>query len=171
MVKEKWYKNPEMIIALTALFIGLLTAFISIYSAYTDRAYAKASVWPKIEISRSHNVDSFSYGVANKGTGPALIKYAKVYSGTKFLKKWSELPEFKNISQSHLNNTTLPSGHSITPLKYKGESVSDILAIDNNIEIELCYCSIYEDCWVVDRTNITQPVNSCSVRTEHAFWQ
>jgi hypothetical protein len=77
MVKEKWYKNPEMIIALTALFIGLLTAFISIYSAYTDRAYAKASVWPKIEISRSHNVDSFSYGVANKGTGPALIKYAK----------------------------------------------------------------------------------------------
>ena len=56
MVKEKWYKNPEMIIALTALFIGLLTAFISIYSAYTDRAYAKASVWPKIEIFRSHNV-------------------------------------------------------------------------------------------------------------------
>ena len=101
----------------------------------------------------------------------ALIKYAKVYSGTKFLKKWSELPEFKNISQSHLNNTTLPSGHSITPLKYKGESVSDILAIDNNIELELCYCSIYEDCWLVDRTNITQPVNSCSVRTEHAFWQ
>ena len=85
MEKQKWYKNPEMLIALTALFIGLITAFISIYSAYIDRAYAKASVWPKVEVFRSKGKDRFSYGVANRGTGPAIIKYVKVSIGKRYL--------------------------------------------------------------------------------------
>ena len=63
MKNTKWYKNPEMIVALSALFIGLVTAFTSIYSAYVDREYARASVWPRLEIfsSQTH--------VLNKLTG------------------------------------------------------------------------------------------------------
>ncbi|WP_289116991.1 hypothetical protein [uncultured Idiomarina sp.] len=171
MKKEKWYRNSEMLVALTALFIGLLTAFISIYSAYIDRAYAKASVWPKVEIFRSHSEGRFSYGVSNKGTGPAIIKYAKVKSGSQFLEKWSDLPEFKLISQSHLSTITLPSNQTVEPLKYQGDSVSDILALDQTVQIELCYCSIYEDCWMVNRSNKTNPVQECVVSSEQAFMQ
>ncbi|WP_394223209.1 hypothetical protein [Alteromonas gracilis] len=78
MEKEKWYRNPEMLIALTALFIAILTASISVYSAYIDRAYAKTTVWPNVEIFLSHSESRFSYGVANKGTGSAILRYAKV---------------------------------------------------------------------------------------------
>ena len=82
----KWYKSPEMIVALSALIIGLVTAFTSIYSAYVDREYARASVWPRLEIFRSFNGNSsFSYGVSNNGTGPALIKYAKIQDGIKLV--------------------------------------------------------------------------------------
>ena len=48
MTNLPWYKNPEMIVALSALIIGLVTAFTSIYSAYVDREYARASVWPRL---------------------------------------------------------------------------------------------------------------------------
>ncbi|QKX17170.1 hypothetical protein [Microbulbifer sp. YPW1] len=171
MQKEKWYKNPEMLVALTALFIGLITAAISIYSAYIDRAYAKASVWPRVEIFRSYNNNGFSYGVSNRGTGPAIIEYAKVSSGNHFLKKWAELPEFKNISQSHFSNVILSSGQTINPVKYKGELISDVLTLDKKIQIEICYCSIYGDCWIVNRSNETQPTETCSVSSEQAFAQ
>jgi hypothetical protein len=171
MSKQKWYKNPEMLIALTALFVGLLTAVISIYSAYTDRAFAKASVWPKVEIFRSHSDESFSYSVVNKGTGPAIIHYAKVSAKDKYLKRWADLPAFRRISQSHISTITLPSGSSVSPLKYQGESVADILAIDGDIGIELCYCSIYGDCWQVNRSNAATPINECTIEPEQAFAQ
>ena len=171
METQKWYQNPEMLVALTALFIGLITAIISVYSAYVDRAYAKASVWPKVEISRSHSEKAFSYNVTNKGTGPAIIQYAQITAGDKYLKRWSELPEFTFISQSHINNITLPSGQTINPLVYSGEQVADILALDGSISIELCYCSIYGDCWKVSRTNETVPVEVCAISPELAFSQ
>ncbi len=82
MAQPKWYKNPEMIVAFSALLIGIVTAFTSIYSAYVDRTYARASVWPRLEIFRSFSQGNFSYGVDNNGTGPAIIKYARVkYEG------------------------------------------------------------------------------------------
>ncbi|UTA48390.1 hypothetical protein L1F30_02315 [Simiduia sp. 21SJ11W-1] len=37
MTNTPWYKNPEMLVALSALFIGLLTAVISIYSRLCSR--------------------------------------------------------------------------------------------------------------------------------------
>ena len=77
------FKNPEMIIAASALIVSLITAFVSIYSAFIDRAYARSSVWPRIELARGHNTkSSFRYIVSNNGTGPALIQYARVtYDG------------------------------------------------------------------------------------------
>jgi hypothetical protein len=171
MENPKWYKNPEMIVALSALLIGLVTAFTSIYSAYVDREYARASVWPRLEIFRSYSSDSFSYNVANSGTGPALIKYAKVQSGSTYLKTWAELETFKNIKQSHISNRTLPPQKTITPVSYEGENVGILVDADESISIELCYCSIYDQCWLIDRRNSPISTEACYVETENIFLQ
>lgn len=160
-----------MLVALSALFLGLLTAVISIYSAYVDRQYARASVWPKLEIFRSSSESTFSYGVSNNGTGPAIIKYAKVSLDSKLIKHWGEISEFSNGVQSHISSITIRSGQAIKPIMYSGELVSEILEINKAIDIELCYCSIYEECWVVDRSNNSEPIKQCSVAEEDAFEQ
>ncbi|MBU2925841.1 hypothetical protein Q4530_09510 [Colwellia sp. 1_MG-2023] len=168
----KWYKSPDMIVALSALLIGLVTAFTSIYSAYIDREYAKSSVWPRLEIFRSVNPNSsFSYGVSNNGTGPALIKYAKIKYGTKYIKTWSEIEAFQNIIQSHISNRTLSPQKGVTPVSYKGEKVKDLLKADTQIKIELCYCSIYEECWLIDKSNTPSPVKACYIDDDEIFLQ
>lgn len=171
MESKKWFHNPEMLVALTALFVGIVTTAVSVYSAHTDRAFAKASVWPKIEIYRSFNKSKFSYGVINKGTGPALIQYAKVNIDGKFIKAWKEVPTFSNVVQSHLSNSTLPALQIINPLVYEGPLVTDFLTQDEQVSIELCYCSIYGDCWLVDRSNETKEIAECTVAEEEAFQQ
>jgi len=118
MESKKWYRNPEMIVALSALLIGLVTAFTSIYSAYVDREYAKASVWPRLEVFRSFGGNSFSYGISNSGTGPALIKYVTIKNDSTYIKMWKEIEAFKNIRQSHISNRTLSPQNSITPVSY-----------------------------------------------------
>jgi len=160
-----------MIVALSALLIGLVTAFTSIYSAYVDREYARVSVWPRLEIFRSFNGASFSYGVSNNGTGPALIKYAKVQDGSKYIKTWKEIKAFQNIRQSHISNRTLSPQNSITPVSYKGEKANTLLKADALISIELCYCSIYEECWVIDKSNRPTAVEACTVENKQMFLQ
>ena len=171
MNKLKWYKNPEMIVALSALLIGLVTAFTSIYSAYVDRAYSRASVWPRLEISRNTSAESFSYQVTNNGTGPALIKYAKIKNGSKYLQRWSDVEPFRAIIQSHISNRTLSAQKSITPLLFKGDNAKALVSFDDNISIELCYCSIYEECWVITRENSPTAIESCVITEQQAFLQ
>jgi hypothetical protein len=171
MSQAKWYKNPEMIVAFSALMIGIVTAFTSIYSAYVDRTYARASVWPRLEIFRSFSQGAFSYGVDNNGTGPAIIKYARIKYEGKPIKEWVDVPAFKDIRQSYIGNRTLPAQKSISPVVYKGENTGAILQADKSISIELCYCSIYDECWVIDRENKPLAVEQCSIPDNQKFLQ
>lgn len=171
MSQAKWYKNPEMIVAFSALLIGIVTAFTSIYSAYVDRTYARASVWPRLEIFRSYSGDTFSYGVANNGTGPAVIHYAVVEYKDKPIKRWNEIAAFSGIRQSHIGNRTLPAQKSISPVQYKGDSSEAVLAADDFVSIELCYCSIYDECWVIDRENTPLAIEQCLIEDDLKFLQ
>lgn len=171
MKSKKWYKNPEMIVALSALFIGLVTAFTSMYSAYVDREYARASVWPRLEISRSFNTNLFNYQVSNNGTGPALIKYAKIQYKSKNIKEWKEIESFNNITQSHIGNRTLSAQNIITPVLYKGKDAKELVKADDSISIELCYCSIYDECWVIERNNRPTPIEACVIDPKEMFLQ
>ena len=172
MSNKSIFRSPEMIIALSALFISIITAGVSIYSAATDRAYAKASVWPRLEIFKSfHPEKHFEYGVTNNGTGPALIKYAKVSYDSKIIKKWIDIPEFKSFLQSHFSARILPSQNLVKPLEYKGKNVVQFLKADKKVSIEVCYCSIYDECWLTDRKNQPQPVEQCSINEEDKFLQ
>mgnify|MGYP001240988150 CR=1 FL=1 len=171
MDDKKWYKNPDMIVALSALLIGLVTAFTSIYSAYVDREYAKASVWPRLEIFRSFSGNAFSYGVTNSGTGPALIEYAKVRYKSKPIKSWGDIESFRNIRQSHISSRTLSPNKTVTPVSYKGDDVNELAKADSAIDIELCYCSIYEECWVINRDNRPEAVDVCLIDEEDSFAQ
>jgi hypothetical protein len=171
MSENKITKNPEMIIAVSALFVSLVTVVISIYSAHIDRTYSRASVWPRLEVFRSHGKGFFEYGVTNNGTGPALIKYAKIKDNNKIINYWNEIPMIGNFTQSHIGTRILPSLATINPIKLTGSVSAEMVKIDENLTIELCYCSIYEECWVIDRSNNPTPVELCTINDADRFLQ
>ncbi len=174
------FKNPEMIIAGSALLVSLITAFVSIYSAFIDRAYARASVWPRLEIHRSYYDDLskefFSYFVSNKGTGPAAIKYARLTYDNQPIKSW---PEYLTLRtgrvtphiQSHIGFIVLAAGEKTTPLHVVDAEAAKLLVENDNLQIELCYCSIYDECWLVGRSNEPKPIAQCSIDDSQRFLQ
>ena len=172
------FKNPEMIIAVSALIVSLITAFASIYSAFIDRAYARSSVWPRLEIHRSYNDkdSSFAYMVNNKGTGPAVINYARLSYGNTTLKSWSDYLKIHTdhavgYTQSHIGSKVLSAGESIKPLELRDAEVTRVLADKDDLQIELCYCSIYDECWLIDRANAPTPVAQCTIDEKLRFLQ
>ena len=171
MTKRKWYQNPEMLVAFAALFVSLVTTTIGVYSAYTDRTYARASVWPRLEIFKSFGDNHFSYSVTNNGTGPALIKQVSITHNSKPIKNWRDIKELANFVQSQIGNRILPSLVTITPLKAKGEDSMIMKKQNEFITIEICYCSIYQECWITDRMNQPKEIEYCKVDQERAFLQ
>lgn len=159
----KWYKKPEMIIALSALIASLVATIVSIYSAYTDRQYARASVWPRLEIFQNHSgiPPMFSFSVANSGTGPAIIKHAIVSYDDKPIKKWTDIPNIPNVRQSHISSRILPAQQQVVPLQLTGDKTKEFLEHQQKIKITLCYCSIYEECWITNRSNNPIAIESC----------
>ena len=169
-----------MIIAGSALLVSLITAFVSIYSAFIDRAYARASVWPRLEIHRSYNDEVkdtyFLYAVTNKGTGPAVIKYARLTSNEQPIVKWADYLTLRTgrvvpHTQSHLGSLVLTAGEKLTPLHVRDEQAAKLLVENDNLQIELCYCSIYDECWLVDRYNDPKPIDQCSIDDSQRFLQ
>ncbi|MCL1049631.1 hypothetical protein L2755_08370 [Shewanella abyssi] len=171
MEKVAWYRKPEMIVALSALLMSLVTTVVGIYSATIDRAYARASVWPRLEIFRSFGNEGFSYGISNNGTGPAIIKYAALTYKSKPIKTWDDIPAIPTFTQSHIGSRILPAEDVIRPLAYQGKQSKEFLAIDNDVQISLCYCSIYDQCWLTDRGNDPLPIDECEIDKTHRFQQ
>ncbi len=169
-------RNPEMIIASSALIVSLITAFVSIYSAFIDRAYALASVWPRLEISRSFGDNHFSYIVSNKGTGPAVIQYAQMTSDEQLIRSWPEyLHKITGNKvdhvQSHIGEKVLSDGEQIRPLQITDAESVKMLATHDSLNIALCYCSIYHECWLVDRANQPRPITQCTIDDKQRFLQ
>jgi len=178
MNSTAWFKNPEMIVGLSALVVSLVAVFVGIYSAYVERAYARASVWPGLEVYQSTYQSEFKYGINNNGTGPALIKQARVTLDGQPVENWRALfdaygLEVITYNQSQLSNRILPPQGVIEPVVIRGASnLSDFVDGQNaRVNIELCYCSIYDECWLIDRVNVSKPVKACTWPEHDLFLQ
>ena len=137
-------------------------------------SYARASVWPRVELYRSFSPkdELFSYGIMNNGTGPAIIKYVKVIYNEKPIKKWSDFIAATNLVQSHIGTRILPSQANFSAVSIKDKAyLTEILKMDEQVAIELCYCSIYDECWLVDRSNQPIEIAQCEISDEQRFMQ
>jgi hypothetical protein len=176
-----WYKRPDMIVGLSALMVSLVAVLVGVYSAYVDRAYARASVWPSVQLARSYNSDeeqaSFAYLAINNGTGPALIKSVKITLKGQPVANWSEFLRLTNIVQpsyvqSQLNNSVIPANQRIVAIQSTDKKLVDgLLALEEHMQVEICYCSIYDECWQVNKNNQVSDVASCELLTELQFLQ
>lgn len=170
-MKNKWYAQPEMIVAISALITSLVAVIVAMYSAYIDRAYAKASVWPSVVIARSWQSNRYEYIVLNQGNGPAIVNYVTMNVNGQPATSWEDVlqivaPEKKvSYQQSHISNGVIRPGQKIQAFK-TGDSAMVPLLLDATFEVTMCYCSIYEDCWITSGVEAPKPVSACTLPDE-----
>jgi hypothetical protein len=157
---RKWWKDAEMITALSAVFIGVVALIIGAYQAKVSSDQRAASVWPYLEVSR-YIIQGEQYGftMINKGVGPALIKQMEVLVDGKPMKGWStairtminEDINIKSIySSTNKSVIAVQESRKMVDVKDK-QTIQKIQAADDNIAIKVCYCSIFKDCWIAGR--------------------
>lgn len=148
--------DTGLLVGLCAIGISVATLFVYIYQARIMQSQQHASVWPYIEWSHS-NVDGFYLQVQNKGIGPAIIKDAKLFLDDKevdldilFNSLIGKNHEGMSYQTSYVLGRVMAPGESFKVfniLEGTYATKMDSAFTKRNIRFEICYCSIYEDCW------------------------
>ena len=177
MDKTPWYKKAEMLIGVSALVVSLVALIVGVYSAYLDRAFARASVWPKVEVHSiySSTQKKLVYRVTNVGTGPALIEHAIVKYKSKVVKDWDELSlllghKSRLFSTEHIGSRVLPALKTIDAIVTEdGKFAETFREAQPDVNIEICYCSVFDQCWLTNNEDKSTVTASCNVDSNNLF--
>jgi hypothetical protein len=170
----------HVLIGAPTLILTLLLAYATFMQADATRKMQEGGALPIIAYGTSNATDDgepvISLDLANNGVGPALLGPLEMrYDGTLIRTPRDLLQRCCGLeSEEPVSFSTSPSsGIAVRP----GDTVSFFRlsrtaqnqALWNRLNVErwklvvrTCYCSIFEDCWVVEGPQSRpQPVESC----------
>jgi hypothetical protein len=155
-----WLMEPQTLIALSAVVIGVSGLFISLYEASLIRQEQRAAVWPRVGIGFAVNDSAVTVVAENAGVGPARVQSAQLRYNDSTLVNWMDLvkrtttdPVSVNRRINLLNGRVLSPGTrvDIVHFSFREEKHASELArsvLSGSTDVRACYCSVYDDCWV-----------------------
>jgi hypothetical protein len=173
---RRW--SPEMITATAAVVIGVSALFVSLYETSLVRQHQRASVWPYLEAGHSWDGQRFRVLAANTGIGPVRVEQVFLRMGEEYLVDWGALvaqaeprPGVGWMTSQFSGRVLLP-GDPIDLLVVEDVELAERLNdLVDEVRLEVCYCSIFDECWETDFREVRRPVRSCALNPGPAFRQ
>ena len=179
--------QPEMIVGLSAVFIGVCALAVSVYETQLMREEQRASVLPILELSRSYYISEdaenraawrMSFQVENVGIGPARVLDFSVTVDGEPQNDWrTAIRELIGrdvlvaYGQSTINGRTIPPERQVTMFDLTNtELAHDIKKEIDRLDFTACFCSVYDECWITSYSAFggSTPVEQC-VASEASF--
>lgn len=177
--------NAEMMVGVSAVFIGLSALVVSVYEARLMRQETRSEVLPILELSRSYYVSSADANdwrlllqAENVGIGPAQVRDFRVKVDGEAHPTWGSAMTILieggaeiEYGQSSINGRTIPPDRVVTMFDLSNtELAKSIVAEFERFDFEACYCSVFDDCWVTSYKawGGSKPVERCE-RDESSF--
>jgi hypothetical protein len=165
--------KPEYIVSFSAIFISVATLFVYIYQARIMQKQQHTSVLPYVEWLYSNAENEFIITVENKGIGPAFVREVtmklngeEIGSNSALFKKLLGYSSFSFIN-STVERRVISPGEKIEMVHVydsaQAHAIDSLLLWNNSpnkFSLEICYCSVYNDCWTTDGT--TSSESSCN---------
>jgi hypothetical protein len=160
-------------IGLVAIAINIVTVSVYLYQAHIMQKQQHTAVLPYVEWLYSNANDQFLISVENKGIGPAFVKEVtlklddeEMGSNSELFKKLLGTSGFK-FSNSTVARRVISPGEKIEMVhvydSIQAHAISSLLQGNNSthkLELNICYCSVYNDCWTTDgNTSIESSCN------------
>jgi hypothetical protein len=182
---ERWLKFlPAMmighvLITVPAFVISIALAYATFVQAEATRKIQQSETWPYVSYGTSNISDEgkteISFKLGNDGLGPARVKQIEfLYDGKpintprQFLQQCcGDVPGRPTKFMSSNPEVVLRPGETTEFIRLErrpdNEAIWDRLQDERwKVAIRACYCSIFDDCWVLDtRLADPTPVKAC----------
>lgn len=180
----------ESALSIFAVIIAAISLWIAIDTERTNRQLVAEAAWPFLQTYHSAFVEgqqAIALYIANAGVGPAKIETLEVFwngkpygSSTELLEACcgfgsaAGLPESRGPSEvahrlhsSYAAGKVLRAGDTVQMISYVFTTSEDAVykrfgAAREKITYRVCYCSVFNDCWLSDGHDLDPPhVKSC----------
>lgn len=172
----------EALAATSAIVVSFAALFVAWDQSVVMRQQQHASVWPIVEsdvsVLRDEQEQFISLTLNNVGVGPAILRDATITFNGEALINFDMLNDallpvdLQNELQIEASSMSgvLGAGQERTSLRlvWKRNEQQDtaFMAMTRkfvgqssvDIDIELCYCSVFEKCWKADDSATSMPV-------------
>lgn len=173
--KESSPRSSTPAIAITAIVLSLAALTVSVLEVSAIRSEQRTQVWPYVELGATYNSEGFTLLATNKGIGPARVRSLTIeYKGQPYtdldrliLDTVGEENAFSYdvYRSSNPARSVMSPGESTTIFAVPWEPRTRLLVDSwgSDINIELCFCSVYDECWVsVFAGDEPMPVEQCT---------
>lgn len=177
-------RNWDAYAAVIASLVGLLALGVSAYTAHVQRQQLRAQVWPHLRLWSSDV--HLGWYVTNVGTGPARITGARVTVDGTPVAAWEDFrkaagfTEEEGFVRSTIGDVVLPPDKDDAVVQpAEGEAsqkkFQELLSRTQHlVTMAVCFCSILEECWVVDsaaQSREVRPADVCPIPAAERFTQ
>src|SRR4051794_5627774 len=155
-----------LLVSVLALTLGVYQARLMNEQTRLMQGQARASVWPYISIgysiSDSGEKLGYSWEISNDGVGPARIESVTMTLDGTPLHRWREVfqklfgdaPVPATYSQIY-GKVLAPGTNRETTIEAVHiqdiEQAKTFFRAQDRMDMTICYCSVYDDCWVAHR--------------------
>jgi hypothetical protein len=170
-------------LALSVLALATSAYQTRLMQAQTElmQTQSRASVWPYLTIGKNEDTiagrENFVWRVDNNGVGPAKIQSVQVLLDGKPYRSWKELFAALAPGQEFHGQTSSVNGLVLPPSLNRETTIEMVkpdsperakvfLSAQQRMSIEICYCSVYDECWIAHAIN--KPGNTPVPRCETA---
>lgn len=166
----------DLLVAISAVIISVVSLFVAQRADRTQERLLAASTWPYVEFSTSNFLENrrlVALTLRNSGVGPARIRWMTVdYRAKAIANNHALLLECCDAAPPHALSKTLLSSTVTHTVLVPHESVNflevtpnaqDRVAFEsinkerNNIHVRVCYCSVLDECWLLDNASYDDP--------------
>jgi hypothetical protein len=182
-----WYDLAIPIAALVVSFISIYIAWhhgqVMKELVHQNERLVEANSLPYLQIDGSNGNGRVTFNATNEGVGPAKIVTAEVLVDGRPVETLNELihaccvrGDYSGISSSTLQGRMVRPGDTVPYIDFPRAAANgpQLLALDtarksDRIAARLCYCSVFEDCWIASSRDPTpDPVNQCAA-SKHPY--
>ncbi|KAB8188529.1 hypothetical protein FKV24_010035 [Lysobacter maris] len=180
----------EIVIGIGVLVISVVSVFVAVNANRTQERILAASVWPSLMFGTSNasteGAPQITLDLLNRGTGPARVRWAEllykdapVRDSDTLLSLCCGVPtnaaDDPTLLSSGIQRRVIAPGEWINLVRYpQPDPVTPAWeALDrerHNVRLRACYCSVLDECWLLDSNrDDPEPVNQCP-RTPGVLW-
>ena len=168
--------RSQLITSWSSVSVALFALMLAIYSARQTRNTTHLSVRPYVQLSFAFTDHGAGWRYRNLGLGPGLVESFEVSLDGQRLRTWNDL--YKKLGLTGPMTFSVPGpGNMSVPYKTGDDTEvfwvtpadSDKLTSSaQRVQINTCYCSLYEDCWTSHFSrespdSVPEEVSSCKV--------
>lgn len=160
-----------------ALAVSVFALALGAWQTRLMQSQARASVWPHLEVGYTYNSNTdqngFIWRIDNNGVGPARIESVTLALDDKPMKHWRDVLLALGFTGEMRVSTTSLAGEVIPPSLNRETAIETIRINQRDVasvfkeavsrfKMEICYCSVYDDCWIARwQTTKVEPVARC----------